>query len=71
MADTLRYVFAMLWVLSLLTLVIIDKKYPVGQPINENAYYIVGWFTLACMVGADNLTKLITSLINKFLPNGK
>ena len=71
MADTLRYIFAMLGVFSLLALVIIDKEYPAGQPISDNAYYIVGWFTIACMVGADNLTKLITSLINKFLPNGK
>lgn len=70
-SNLLRYIFWFLWVLLIILLVIIDKLYVTEQPIPDMAYWIVATFIVWCMIGADNLTNIISLFINKYLWNDK
>lgn len=68
-ANLQRYIFWLIGVILIIVLVIIDKTYITEQPIPERAYWIVSIFILWCMIGADNLTNIVSLFIKKFIGN--
>lgn len=71
MSNLQRYIFGLLWLMTMLWLVYADKVYATSQPVPQNAYYIVAVFTVWCLIGADNLTNIISILIKRFFGDGK
>jgi len=71
MPNLLRYIFWLLGLITMLGLVLSDKVYSTSQPVPANAYYIVAMFIIWCLIGADNLTSIISIFIKKYFWDGK
>lgn len=69
MTQFLRYCFSATWLLAMLALFRISAENEIDVP--RYARYITIGYTIGAMVWPENLTKIIQSLIDKYLKDEK
>lgn len=66
MEDIMRMFFGLLWVVSVIWLIFIDRRFPWESPIDAFVFWIIGWYILLVFTGSKGLKTVLVKTVDKF-----